>query len=102
VHSSKDINRAIEEEVIPEVSECEERDKSSLIIDRQQEAKADNLREMYQRIDQEEIEKLGLGSKKELGEEAISGLHEYSLLQRFRQNKDLYAVDDYQPKRKES
>ena len=52
---------------------------------------------LFQRIDQEELEKLGLGTKTEVSEDAFTDLHEYSMLQRFRQGKDLSAVDKYKP-----
>lgn len=48
---------------------------------------------MFKRIDQTCLNKVGLPSKKAIGEDAISGLHEYSMLQRFRQGIDLKTVD---------
>lgn len=53
---------------------------------------------MFKRIDQEELEKLGVGSKQDISVEAITELHEYSMLQRFRQNRDLKQEDTYKPK----
>jgi len=35
---------------------------------------------LFQRIDQEELEKLGLATKTEVSEEAFTDLHEYSML----------------------
>jgi hypothetical protein len=53
---------------------------------------------MFKRIDQEELEKLGVGNKQEISVEAITELHQYSMLQRFRQNKDFKEEDKYKPK----
>lgn len=39
-----------------------------------------DLRELYQRIDQEELEKIGVSDKQELNENAIVELHDYSML----------------------
>lgn len=55
---------------------------------------------MYQQVDQQELEKLGLGHKSELDKEqgSLKAMHKFSMLQRFRGNKDLKAVDKYKPK----
>jgi len=55
---------------------------------------------LYQRVDQEELEKMGLGHKSELSFEqgSLKSLHKFSMLQRFRQSKDLKAQDSYKPK----
>ena len=37
-------------------------------------------------------------SKKDVSAEAAKDLHDYSMLQRFRQSKDLKAVDKYKPR----
>ena len=46
------------------------------------------------------MEKLGLGHKSELNKEqgSLSAMHKFTMLQRFRQNRDLRAVDKYKPK----
>jgi hypothetical protein len=59
-----------------------------------------NLKELYLRIDQEELEKLGVADKQELTETVIPDLHEYSMLQRFRQSKDYRQPDKYKPSQK--
>lgn len=48
---------------------------------------------MFRRIDQTCLNKVGLPSKKAIGEDAISGLHDYSMLQRFRRSEDLNTVE---------
>lgn len=48
---------------------------------------------MFKRIDQTCLNKVGLPSKKAIGEDAISGLHDYSMLQRFRRGVDLNIVE---------
>ncbi len=47
-----------------------------------------NLKELYQRIDLEELEKIGVPDKTLLTEKAIVDLHDFSMLQRFRHSKD--------------
>lgn len=54
-----------------------------------------NLKDLYQRIDQEEMEKLGVSDKTLLTERAIVDLHAYSMLQRFRHSKDFKLPDKY-------
>ena len=46
------------------------------------------------------MEKLGLGHKSELDQKngSLNAMHKFSMLQRFRQNKDFKAVDKYKPK----
>ena len=39
-----------------------------------------NIKELYQRIDQEELERIGVGDKAELTQKAIAEVHEYSML----------------------
>ncbi|CDW86997.1 UNKNOWN [Stylonychia lemnae] len=96
-------------EVIQEVSEVDEQERSRLLLNQinsrsqailQTQAALDqqqilDLRELYQRIDQEELEKIGVADKQTLTEEAIHDLHEYSMLQRFRQNRDFRQPDRY-------
>jgi len=55
---------------------------------------------IYKRIDQEELEKLGLGHKSEIGTDSgsLKSVFEYSMLQRFRQNKNFRQIDKYKPK----
>ena len=45
-----------------------------------------NVMQVYYRIDQEELEKRGLGHKSELEKESgcLTNLHQFSMLQRFR------------------
>lgn len=52
---------------------------------------------IYQRIDQQELEKLGLGHKSEVTKESagFKNLHNLSMLQRFRSGKNFRAVDKY-------
>ena len=54
---------------------------------------------MYQRIDQEELEKNGLSHKSELSKDSggLLAAHKFSMLQRFRQSKDFRAIDRYKP-----
>ena len=52
---------------------------------------------MYKRIDQPTLIKYGLKSKQLLVEEAIDTVHQFSMLQRFRQNKDFKAIDKTKP-----
>jgi hypothetical protein len=47
-----------------------------------------NLLDQFQRIDQEELEKIGVLDKQALTEDAIPELHQFSMLQRFRQGRD--------------
>lgn len=54
------------------------------------------------RIDQELLEQLGVGNKQELGQEAIPDLHNYTMLQRFRQGKDFKEIDKYVTAKSES
>jgi len=58
------------------------------------------LKDLYQRIDQEELEKIGVNNKQDVSEQALVDLHQYSMLQRFRNNKDFKGVDKYKPKMK--
>ena len=59
--------------------------------------------QVYYRVDQEELEKRGLGHKSELEKESgsLTNLHQFSMLQRFRQSKDFKAPDRYKPKNSE-
>jgi len=54
----------------------------------------------YYRVDQEELEKRGMAHKSELSKESggLNHMHKFSMLQRFRQNKDFKAPDRYRPK----
>jgi hypothetical protein len=52
---------------------------------------------MYKRIDQPQLLKVGLRQKQLLAEEAISDVHQFSMLQRFRGNKDFKMVDKTKP-----
>lgn len=52
---------------------------------------------MYKRIDQTTIESIGLKSKASLGEDSIEDIHGFSLLQRFRGDKDMNAFDRAKP-----
>lgn len=51
--------------------------------------------QLYYRVDQEELEKRGLGHKSEFDKDSIPQLQQFSLLQRFRKNKDLRAPDKF-------
>jgi hypothetical protein len=51
------------------------------------------LIDQFQRIDQIELERVGLADKKELTQEAIPELHQYTMLQRFRQGRDCKVPD---------
>lgn len=53
---------------------------------------------IYQRVDQQELEKLGcFGHKAELDKDqgGLKSMHQFSMLQRFRQNKSLKEVDKF-------
>jgi hypothetical protein len=52
---------------------------------------------MYKRIDQTSLTSIGLKSKAALGENAIEDIHGYSMLQRFRQDRDMNAFDRSKP-----
>jgi hypothetical protein len=54
---------------------------------------------MYQRIDQKELEDLGMSHKSELNDDLgnLKSMHNFSMLQRFRQGRDFKAVDKYKP-----
>lgn len=52
---------------------------------------------MYKRIDQTTLSQIGLKSKASLGEGAIEEVHGFSMLQRFRQDRDLNAFDRTKP-----
>eukprot|EP00347_Sterkiella_histriomuscorum_P012198 403369519 len=92
-------------EPIQEVSEHDEsqslhdqtqaQDQQQQLQQQQQDLKVLNLRDLYQRIDHEELEKIGVNDKEVLTEHAIYDLHEYSMLQRFRQNRDFKQVDKF-------
>jgi hypothetical protein len=51
------------------------------------------LIDQFQRIDQSELQKLGLREKNSLTEDAIPELHQYTMLQRFRQGRDFRQAD---------
>ena len=56
---------------------------------------------LYQRVDQQELEKLGVfGHKSELDKDqgGLESMYKFSMLQRFRNNKNLKDVDRFQPK----
>lgn len=56
---------------------------------------------VYQRVDQQEMEKLGcFGHKSELDKEqgGLTSMHKFSLLQRFRTGKNLKEVDRFKPR----
>lgn len=52
---------------------------------------------MFKRIDQTTLVQVGLKSKQSLGESAIQEVHQFSLLQRFRQDRDMNAFDRSKP-----
>jgi hypothetical protein len=52
---------------------------------------------MFKRIDQVSLSRVGLGNKSVVSETAIQDVHAYSMLQRFRANKDLSAADSSKP-----
>lgn len=52
---------------------------------------------MYKRIDQPSLSKVGLRQKQLLGEEAISDVHQFSMLQRFRSGRDFKIFDKTKP-----
>lgn len=52
---------------------------------------------MYKRIDQTTLSQIGLKSKASLGEGAIEEVHGFSMLQRFRGDRDLNAFDRAKP-----
>ena len=56
--------------------------------------------QIYYRIDQQELEKKGLAHKSELCKEqgGLKSLHQFSMLQRFRQSKDFKAPDRFKSK----
>lgn len=82
-------NRDIASEVIPEQSEIDESHQLSKIIEPEKQLTSPiNLAEIYKRIDQEELDKIGVTNKQEINQNALVELHQYSMLQRFRQNKD--------------
>ena len=58
---------------------------------------------LYYRIDQEELEKKGMAHKSELCNEqgGLKSLQQFSMLQRFRNNKDFRQPDRYKPKNME-
>ena len=56
---------------------------------------------LYQRVDQQELEKLGVfGHKSELDKDqgGLESMYKFSMLQRFRNNKNLKDVDRFRPK----
>ena len=53
--------------------------------------------DMFKRIDQVEISKVGIKSKTNFEENAIEEVHNFSMLQRFRQNRDFRAFDKSKP-----
>lgn len=63
-------------------------------------AREDDTYDLYQRIDQEELEKLGVSHKSQIDEGALPELRQYTLLQRLRNGRDLKAVDKYKPVKK--
>jgi len=54
----------------------------------------------YYRIDQEELEKRGMAHKSELekGQGGLGNMYQFSMLQRFRQQRDFRAPDKYKPR----
>ena len=52
---------------------------------------------MYKRIDQPLLSKVGLRQKQLLGEEAIPDVHQFAMLERFRGNRDFRAFDKTRP-----
>ena len=56
--------------------------------------------QIYYRIDQEELEKRGLGHKSEIDNKSgsLKQIHQFSMLQRFRKGKDMKAPDRYKSK----
>lgn len=54
--------------------------------------------QMYYRVDQEELEKRGLGHKSEFDKDQVPQLQQFSMLQRFRNGKDLKAPDRFKSK----
>ena len=56
-----------------------------------------NFVNMYKRIDQPSLTEAGLRPKQLLCQEAITNVYSYSMLQRFRSNKDLKAFDKSRP-----
>ena len=55
---------------------------------------------MYQRVDQQELETRGMAHKSELSADSggLLAAHRFSQLQRFRQSRDLRAIDKYKTK----
>ena len=62
--------------------------------------KEDDAYDLYQRVDQEELEKLGVSHKSQVDEGALPELRQYTLLQRLRQGRDLKAIDKYKTAKK--
>lgn len=56
-----------------------------------------NFISMYKRIDQSTLSEIGLKSKASLGEDAVEDIHGFSMLQRFRGDRDLNAFDRSKP-----
>lgn len=73
------------------------RPKKEKVVQKEEKLSENPVIKTYQRIDQQELEKLGLGHKSELAKESsgFKSLHNHSMLQRFRSGKNFRAVDKY-------
>lgn len=58
------------------------------------------LLKIYQRIDQDQLEKHGLGHKSEFESDSgiLNSAYQFSMLQRFREGRNFHAIDRYKPK----
>jgi hypothetical protein len=64
---------------------------------RTEQERRQNIITMFNRIDEITLKTIGLKPKASLGERAIADIHEYSMLQRFRQEKDLNSFERARP-----
>jgi hypothetical protein len=56
--------------------------------------------ELFKRIDQEELEKLGVTHKSNIHIDSFEDLHQYSMTMRFRAGKDMKEPDSYKSKKR--
>mmetsp|Transcript_13089 Transcript_13089/g.20319 ORF Transcript_13089/g.20319 Transcript_13089/m.20319 type:complete len:157 (+) Transcript_13089:488-958(+) len=65
----------------------------------QEEMKKNPLISLYKRVDQEQLEKVGLSHKSDINTEqgGLKSLYDYSMLQRFRGERAFFKVDTYKP-----
>lgn len=95
--SNADLQMPIEERDTDSEYSHKPRETEEQAATRREYERRDQFISMYKRIDQTTLSQIGIKSKASLEEGAIEEVHGFSMLQRFRQDRDLNSFDRTKP-----